>query len=70
MQSNLECIFNDHPNTSLFIAGDLNSRCKDFIDYIPDDNLFHIFGNVYYDGGYFNTPRRSKDSTRGNNYGK
>ncbi|XP_060562301.1 uncharacterized protein LOC132721934 [Ruditapes philippinarum] len=39
-------------------------------DYIPDDNLFHIFGTVDYDGSYFNTPRRSKDSIRGNNYGK
>ena len=69
MQSNIECIFTEHPNTSLFIAGDLNRRCKDFLDYIPDDNLFHIFGTVDYDGSYFNSPRRSKD-IRGNNYGK
>jgi len=25
----------DYPNTHLLLAGDLNSRCKDFIDYIP-----------------------------------
>jgi len=72
MQSNIECkhVFTDHPNTFLFIAGDLNSRCKDFLDYIPDDNLFHILVLfVDYDGSYFNAPRCSKDSIRGNNFG-
>ena len=70
MQSHLESIKLDYPDISLFVAGDLNSRCKDFLDYIPDDNLFHLFGNIDYDGSHFNTPRSSKDNMRGNNFGK
>jgi len=69
MYTCLENIKIDYPNTHLFLAGDLNSRCKDFIDYIPYDNLARIFGNIEYDGSTFDVPRRSLD-TRGNNFGR
>ncbi|KAH3740127.1 hypothetical protein DPMN_046822 [Dreissena polymorpha] len=40
MFDNLETITNNYPQALLYIAGDLNSRCKDFLDYIPFDDLF------------------------------
>ena len=43
MYDNLETITYDYPQALLYIAGDLNSRCKDFLDYIPFDDLFYIF---------------------------
>ncbi len=54
----------------MFIAGDCNARCKDLLDYIPDDNLDHIFGNVSYDGDTFDIPRQTKDRIRYNSFGR
>ncbi len=54
----------------MYIAGNLNSKCKDFLVYIPFDDLFYIFGNIDYDGSTFDIPRNNKDNIRGNNYGK
>ena len=37
----------------LFLAGDFNTRLKDFLDFIPDDNLDFIFGDIPYNGDNF-----------------
>jgi len=52
------------------VSGDLNSRCKDYLDSIPHDNVSFSFGNVDYNGSDFDIPRSSKDIVRGNNFGK
>ena len=70
MLSHLECIRTEYFDTPLFIAGDMNSRCKDYLDFIPDDTLFHIFGNVECEGSYFDLPRSNRDNLRANNFGK
>ena len=51
-----------HPDASLFLAGDFNSRVKDFLDYIPSDNLNYVFGDdIDYPSDDFCVPRNSKD---------
>ena len=50
-----------YPNAEIIIAGDLNSRTKDFQDFIPDDDTEFIFGETDYPGDTFNLLRRSKD---------
>ena len=51
------------------ICGDLNSRTKDFQDFIPDDNIEYIFGENDYPGDTFNLLRRSQDCEVYNNFG-
>ena len=36
---NINNIIAEYPNTDLFLSGDLNSRIKDFKDFIPDDDI-------------------------------
>ncbi len=65
----LQSIRSEYHNSALLIAGDLNARCKDFLDYIPDDSLAPIFGEISYDGDSFNLPRNTKDTLRFNSVG-
>ena len=37
-------------NIYIVIAGDLNSRTKDFLDFIPYDDLDFVFGETDYPG--------------------
>ena len=59
----------EYPNAAIMLAGDFNARIKDFLDYIPNDNLQYIFGNdVEYPADEFNMARNTKDTVY-NNYG-
>ena len=40
-------------NQGLFGKG-LNARTKDFLEYIPSDDLFYFFGETDYEGDIFN----------------
>ena len=51
-----------YPKADIVIAGDLNSRTKDFLDFIPYDDLDFVFGETDYPGDMFNLNRNSKDS--------
>lgn len=60
----------DYPNASCLLAGDLNARTKDFLDYIPDDNLRYIFGDADLNANQFDNPRATKDCYRYNTFGR
>lgn len=45
LENNLVTVKSEYPDCSYFIAGDLNARCKDFLDFIPEDNFDEIFGD-------------------------
>ena len=62
-------IVTDYPNAALFLAGDFNARIKDFLDYIPSDDLEYVFGNdADYPAYEFNMSRKTKDNVY-NNFG-
>ena len=67
LQKHLDQITADYPLCSLFLAGDFNSRTKDFLDYIINDDLYHVFGDTDYDGDTFWLPRLNKEY---NQYGR
>ena len=46
LEKHLLTIKSNFSDALLFIAGDLNARTELFLDYIPDDNLKFIFGDV------------------------
>ena len=52
-----------------YLAGDFNARTKNLLDYIPDDSLHYIFGDIDYNSDYFNLPRLNKDK-KFNAFGK
>ena len=59
---NLEKIVTKYPEAHLFLVGDLNSRIKDFLDYVPDDDVSFIFGdNIAYPNDEFSLSRKTKD---------
>lgn len=58
-----------YPNADIIIAGDLNARTKDFLDYIPHDDLDFVFGDTDYPGDTFNLRRNSKDLQTYNKFG-
>lgn len=58
-----------YPNAEIILAGDLNARTKDFLDYIPQDDLDFVFGDTDYPGDTFNLSRNSKDSQTYNKFG-
>ena len=58
-----------YPNAKIIIAGDLNSRTKDFQDFIPDDDTEFIFGETDYQGDTFNLLRKSQDCHTYNRFG-
>lgn len=63
LSTNIDQIVAQYPEAELFLAGDLNSRIKDFPDYVFDDDIDFIFGdNVLYPNDSFNLPRKSKDN--------
>ena len=33
-----------YPSAHVVIAGDLNARTKDLIDYIRNDDIFYVYG--------------------------
>ena len=62
LSEKMQVVVSTYPDAYLFIAGDLNARVKDFIDYIPDDDISHIFrDDIQYPSDYFRQPRRSTD---------
>ena len=57
-------------NADLVLAGDLNARTKDFLDYIVEDDVDYIFGeNNRYPADSFCLPRQSKDMNTHNAFG-
>ena len=60
----------EFPNCQLFTAGDFNARCKNFLDFIPDDNLDEIFGDIPYPGDSFEISRNTKGEHTYNLFGK
>ena len=60
----------EYPYCHLFIAGDFNARCKTFLDFIPDDNLEQVFGDISYPGDSFEMPRNTKDEHTYNSFRK
>lgn len=57
LENYLYTVRTDYPDCSLLIAGDLNARCRDFLDFILDDSLNEIFGEVPYLGDSFELPK-------------
>ena len=57
MQENFD-ILNDYPDAHYFVGVDLNARTKYFFDYLPDDNLDHIFGETSYQDDTFEHNRK------------
>ena len=43
-----------YPDAEIILAGDLNARTKDFLDYIPHDDIDFIFDDTNYPGDTFN----------------
>lgn len=70
MQENYNQIMNDYPNCYFMLIGDLNARTKDLLDFIPSDDLFHVFGQTDYESGNFEIPRCTKDNRNVNNFGR
>ena len=64
-------IITSYPMSEIFIAEDMNTRIKDFCDYITDDDLDFVFGldtSYMYPIDSFDLPRKSKDNIY-NNFG-
>ena len=63
-------VTSEYSNAEVLIAGDLNARTKDFLDFIPDDNIDHVCDeNNMYPGNFFCIPRKSNDLNTYNAYG-
>ena len=62
-------IKSNYPNADIIIAGDLNSRIKDFQDFIPEDELDFVFGETDYPSDSFQLKRKSKDCDVYNRFG-
>ncbi len=39
LEDYLYTVLTDYPEEHIFFGGDFNARMKDFLDYIPDDNI-------------------------------
>ena len=70
MQANISIMKDDYPDAHYFIGGDLNAHTKNFLVYIPFDNLFYIFGKTNYKGDIFNSERKNRDLLKFNLFGK
>ena len=68
LESNISDIKFYYPDSYLFLAGDLNARTKDFIDYIPKDDVQYIFWETNYESDDFDMQRKNKDD-RSNLFG-
>lgn len=70
LREKLLLILSDMPNVSFIVAGDMNARVKDLLDYIPNDDVDAIFGDaVDYPGDTFDISRNTRD-TELNRFGK
>ena len=58
-----------YPEAEIFLAGDLNAKTKEFLDYIPNDDLDLVFGDTDYTNDTFNINRNSKDINIYNRFG-
>ena len=58
-----------YPEAKIFLAGDLNAETKEFLDYIPNDDLDLVFGDTDYPNDTFNINRNSKDINIYNRFG-
>ena len=63
LESNITGIKFQYPNSYFFLAGDLNVRAKDFIDYIPKEYIQYVFGKTSYESDEFDLQRQNKDSS-------
>ena len=63
LESNITDIKFQYPDSYFFLAGDLNARSKDFIDYIPKDDIQYVFGETSYESDEFDLQRQNKDSS-------
>ena len=62
LSDKIEYLSNHYPDYYIFLAGDLNARTKNFLDFIPNDNLFCIYNiDVDSDSDYFEIPRNNRD---------
>ena len=52
------------------MGGDLNARTRDFLDYIPSDDLTFISWETSCNADTFELTRNNKDSLRFNAFGK
>ena len=69
LNEKLTNIKSSYPNAEIILAGDLNARTKDFLDYIPYDDLDFIFGETDYPGDTLSLDRNSKDANTYNKFG-
>ena len=69
LNEKLTRIKSDYSNVDIILAGDLNARTQDFLDFIPQDDLDYIFGDTDYPGDTFDLDRKSKDTDTYNNFG-
>ena len=56
IQNDFETLQCHYTDCHLLLVGPLNARTKDLLDYLPDDNLSHIFRDTDYDCSTFCTP--------------
>lgn len=70
LQNNFDQIMTTYPNALCLLSGDLNARTKDYLDYIPDDNLQFVFGDADINATHFDIPRATKDCNRYNSFGR
>ena len=61
LESNIADVKFRYPDSYFFLAGDLNARTKDFIDFIPNDDLQYVFGETNYESDDFDMKRSNKN---------
>ena len=68
---NIEILCQRFRNCCLYLAGDFNARTKDFLDFIPNDNLNYVFDvETGYKSDYFDISRNDKDNEKSNSFGR
>ena len=72
IDDNISLLRNSYTDAYIYLAGDLNARTTNMLDYIPDDNLQNIFNTDFAgnNSDSFELPRNNKDSERYNSFGK
>ena len=70
LQCTVDNVISEYPNASILLAGDLNARTANCLDYIPNDTLSYVFSDksLDYPTDSFCLSRRSKDE-KINNFG-
>ena len=60
-----------HPDSYVYLAGDLNARTGELLDFIPGDSLDFVFNtSVEYYADQFELPRSSCDKENVNSFGR